>query len=48
MNKFADLIDSNVGEIAKAESQAMGQPISLAAGMIVPAAAACWRYYAGR
>lgn len=48
MNKFADLIDANVGEIAKAESQAMGQPISLAAGMIVPAAAACWRYYAGR
>jgi aldehyde dehydrogenase (NAD+) len=48
MNKLADLIDANTGEIAKAESQAMGQPISMAAGLVVPAAAACWRYYAGK
>jgi aldehyde dehydrogenase (NAD+) len=43
MNKFADLIDANTQEIAKVESEAMGQPISVAAGMIVPGAASCWR-----
>jgi aldehyde dehydrogenase (NAD+) len=48
MNKVADLIDANIDEIAKAESQAMGQPIAITAGFIVPAAAACWRYYAGK
>jgi aldehyde dehydrogenase (NAD+) len=47
MNKVADLIDANTEEIAKAESQAMGQPIAITANFIVPAAAACWRYYAG-
>jgi aldehyde dehydrogenase (NAD+) len=47
MNKFADLVDANTEEIARAESQAMGQPISMAAGVVVPAAATCWRYYAG-
>jgi aldehyde dehydrogenase (NAD+) len=43
MHKFADLIDANTEEIAKVESEAMGQPISMAAGMIVPGSAACWR-----
>jgi aldehyde dehydrogenase (NAD+) len=43
MNKFADLIDANTEEIAKVESEAMGQPIAIAAGVIVPGAAACWR-----
>jgi acyl-CoA reductase-like NAD-dependent aldehyde dehydrogenase len=43
MNKFADLIDANTEDIAKVESEAMGQPMTLAAGMIVPAAASCWR-----
>jgi aldehyde dehydrogenase (NAD+) len=47
MNKLADLIDANLEEIVKAESQAMGQPVAVASNFIVPAAAACWRYYAG-
>lgn len=48
MLKFADLMQANAEEIAKAEGQAMGQPIAVAGGFIVPAAAATWRYYAGK
>jgi len=46
MLKFADLIDSHASSIAKLESMAMGQPISLAKGML-KGAAAMWRFYAG-
>tara|TARA_R110002003_G_scaffold2429_7_gene24317 strand:- start:7666 stop:7989 length:324 start_codon:yes stop_codon:yes gene_type:complete len=48
MNKLADLIDANGDEIAKAEVQAMGQPIAVASGWIIPAASATWRHYAGQ
>ena len=48
MNKFADLIDANAEEIAKAEVKAMGQPIALTSSFIVPAASSTWRYYAGK
>ncbi|OAL01897.1 aldehyde dehydrogenase [Phaeosphaeriaceae sp. SRC1lsM3a] len=47
MLKFADLMEANAEEIGKAESQAMGQPVAVAGGFIVPAAASTWRYYAG-
>lgn len=48
MLKFADLMEKHAEEIGKAESQAMGQPIAVAGGFIVPAAASTWRYYAGK
>ncbi|KAH7089598.1 aldehyde dehydrogenase domain-containing protein [Paraphoma chrysanthemicola] len=47
MNKLADLVDANGEEIAKAEVQAMGQPIAVTKGWIVPAVSAAWRHYAG-
>jgi aldehyde dehydrogenase (NAD+) len=47
MHKLADLIEENGAEITKAEVTAMGQPTVIMGGFIVPAAAACWRYYAG-
>lgn len=46
MNKFADLLTSNVEKLAKLESQAMGQPISVAKRAIL-GCTALWRYYAG-
>ncbi len=46
MNKFADLLEKNVDKLAKLESMAMGQPITVARAMI-KAPAALWRYYAG-
>jgi aldehyde dehydrogenase (NAD+) len=47
MLKFADLVEANAEEIAKAEVQAMGQPAALTQGFIVPSCASTWRYYAG-
>ena len=46
MNKFADLLVQNADNLAKLESAAMGQPISVARRMI-QGPAALWRYYAG-
>ena len=46
MLKFADLLEANAERLAKLESIAMGQPISLAVRMI-QGPAAIWRYYAG-
>ena len=47
LNKLADLIDAHVLEIARAESEAMGQPSGMSEGWVVPASAQCFRYYAG-
>ncbi|KAK3714075.1 hypothetical protein LTR37_008104 [Vermiconidia calcicola] len=46
MNKFADLLEQNADKLAKLESSAMGQPITVARAMI-KGPAALWRYYAG-
>ncbi|KAK5136798.1 hypothetical protein LTR08_002094 [Meristemomyces frigidus] len=46
MIKFADLLEQNVDRLASLESQAMGQPFSIAR-MFVLGPAAMWRYYAG-
>ena len=46
MNKFADILEKNVDMLAKLESAAMGQPISVAKRMIM-GPVALWRYYAG-
>lgn len=46
MLKFADLLEANAARLAKLESIAMGQPISLAV-RIIHGSAAIWRYYAG-
>ncbi|KAK5166889.1 uncharacterized protein LTR77_007618 [Saxophila tyrrhenica] len=46
MLKFADLLEKNVDKLAKLESMAMGQPITVAKAMI-KGPAALWRYYAG-
>jgi aldehyde dehydrogenase (NAD+) len=47
MLKLADLLEANLEKVAKAESKAMGQPMAIAAGGVIPSAIACWRYYAG-
>jgi aldehyde dehydrogenase (NAD+) len=47
MHKLADLIDANIGELAKAESQAMGQPVAVASTWILPSVSSTFRYYAG-
>jgi len=46
MLKFADLLEKNIEKLAKLESQAMGQPMTMAKAMI-RGPAALWRYYAG-
>ena len=46
MLKFADLLEKNAEKLAKLESMAMGQPISMAKRMIL-GPAALWKYYAG-
>ncbi|KAF7191334.1 Aldehyde dehydrogenase [Pseudocercospora fuligena] len=46
MNKFADLLEANIEKLAKLESAAMGQPVSVAKRMIL-GPVALWRYYAG-
>ena len=46
MLKFADLLEQNVDKLAKLESMAMGQPISVAK-LMIKGPAALWRYYAG-
>ena len=46
MNKFADLLEKNTDKLAKLESQAMGQPVTMAKAFIL-GPAALWRYYAG-
>lgn len=43
MFKFADLLEKNAERIAKLESAAMGQPITVAKRMIA-GPAALWRY----
>jgi len=47
MLKFADLVEANTAEIAEAEVKAMGQPIAITSGFIIPATASTFRYYAG-
>ncbi|KAK3075430.1 hypothetical protein LTR53_001215 [Teratosphaeriaceae sp. CCFEE 6253] len=46
MLKFASLLEANVDKLAKLESAAMGQPITVARNFI-RAPIAIWRYYAG-
>jgi aldehyde dehydrogenase (NAD+) len=46
MNKFADLLEANVEQLATLEGKAMGQPISIARANI-GIATSIWRYYAG-
>ena len=46
MLKFADLLEKNSEKLAKLESAAMGQPISVAKAMIARPVET-WRYYAG-
>lgn len=46
MLKFADLLEANADRLAKLESIAMGQSVSLAVRMI-QGPAAIWHYYAG-
>ncbi|KAF2171573.1 hypothetical protein M409DRAFT_50987 [Zasmidium cellare ATCC 36951] len=46
MLKFADLLEANIDKLAKLESAAMGQPVSVAKKMIL-GPVALWRYYAG-
>ncbi|KAJ5470149.1 aldehyde dehydrogenase [Penicillium desertorum] len=46
MVKFAELLEANADNLARLETIAMGQPISLARRMIL-ASAGVWRYYAG-
>lgn len=43
MLKFADLLEKNIDRLAKLESVAMGQPITMAKGMI-RGPIALWRY----
>lgn len=43
MLKFADLLEKNIEKLAKLESLAMGQPVSVAKGMI-KGPIALWRY----
>lgn len=43
MLKFADLLEANADKLAKLESAAMGQPVSVAKRMIM-GPAALWRY----
>lgn len=47
MHKFADLLLPNAEEIAKAETQAMGQPSFIVNNVILPHCADTWHYYAG-
>jgi aldehyde dehydrogenase (NAD+) len=47
MHKLADLIDANAESLAKAESEAMGQPVAVASTWIVPSVSSTFRYYAG-
>ena len=46
MLKLADLIERDAERIAKLESTAIGQPVTIARFAVL-AGAACWRYYAG-
>ena len=46
MNKFADILEREAEKIGKLESLAMGQPVTVAKGFVM-GAAAFWRYYAG-
>ena len=46
MLKFAELLEKNIDKLAKLESMAMGQPITVAKAMI-QRPTALWRYYAG-
>lgn len=46
MNKFANLLEANVEQLATLEGKAMGQPIAVARGNIGNAVS-IWRYYAG-
>lgn len=47
MNKFADLLEQNAPRLAKLESMAMGQPITVAKAFVGAGPAQIWRYYAG-
>ena len=46
MLKFASLLEANVDKLARLESAAMGQPISVAKKFIL-GPVALWQYYAG-
>jgi aldehyde dehydrogenase (NAD+) len=47
LNKLADLIEKNAGEIAQLESLDNGKPYLVALAADVPLSVACYRYYAG-
>ena len=48
MNKIADLIDQNVDELAKLESEDVGKPLKLAKDMDIPRAALNFRFFASK
>lgn len=48
LNKIADLIDQNVDELAKLESEDVGKPFKLAREMDVPRAALNFRFFASK
>jgi aldehyde dehydrogenase (NAD+) len=47
LNKLADLIEKNAGELARLESLDNGKPYSVALAADLPLTIACYRYYAG-
>jgi aldehyde dehydrogenase (NAD+) len=47
MHKLANLINANAGKLAKAESEATGQPVVVASNWILPSVSSTFRYYAG-
>ncbi len=48
MNKIADLIDQNVDELARLESEDVGKPFKLAKDMDIPRAALNFRFFASK
>ncbi|KAF2640837.1 aldehyde dehydrogenase [Massarina eburnea CBS 473.64] len=47
LNKLADLIQASGDELAKAEAQAMGQPVAANAAVVLPLGVGHFRYIAG-
>lgn len=48
LNKIADLIDENLEELAKLESEDVGKPLKLAKDMDIPRAALNFRFFASK
>lgn len=48
LNKIADLIDQNVDELARLESEDVGKPLKLAREMDIPRAALNFRFFASK